>query len=115
MNETHQKLRDFVEYLNSLDLNQSDLYEQYMAMKNAQKVLDERIEEIQGLITSEMESLGVQKQTFPYGTFSLTERKTWKYTEAIEKLSETLKTAKKSQEESGEANFEIKKSLTFRS
>ena len=105
----HTKFKEFIDYLDSLNLNDGDLYEQYAMMKNATKVLDERTEELQGMIVEEMERIGVDKQTFPYGTFSATSRKNWKYTENVENKLLEIKSLKKKEEESGVATFEIKK------
>ena len=112
--EIHKQFKEFIDYLNSLSLKDKDLYEQYAMMKSASGVLDERMSELAGMIIGEMELSGVEKQTFPYGTFSQTERKTWKYSEDIENKNTALKEAKKLEENSGEATYEIKKSLLFR-
>lgn len=112
--DIHKKFHEFIEYLNSLKLRDADLYEQYAMMKNAIKVLDERVEELSEMIIGEMETTGVTKQTFPYGTFTQSERKTWKYTEQVELLNAKLKETKKKEEENETATFEIKKSLLFR-
>jgi len=112
--DIHKKFHEFVEYLNSLKLRDADLYQQYAMMKNAIKVLDERVEELSEMIVGEMETTGVVKQTFDFGTFTQSERKTWKYTEQVETLNQKLKETKKKEEESGVATFETKKSLLFR-
>ena len=112
--DTHKKFKEFLDYLISLKLRDADLYEQYAMMKNATKVLDERIEELSEMIIGEMETIGVVKQVFDYGTFTQSERKTWKYSEQVELLNAKLKETKKKEEENETATFEIKKSLLFR-
>lgn len=110
----HNKFSEFVDYLNTLELKESDLYEQYAMMKNATKVLDERIEELQTLITEEMERMKLEKQQFAYGTFTITNRKTFKYSEVVKEKEVEVKALKKQEEESGVATFEEKKGLLFR-
>lgn len=114
METIHTKFKDFIDYLSSLTLKDRDLYEQYAMMKNASKVLDERTTELQEMILEEMNRIGVEKQKFEYGSFSITERKTWKYTDDVKQKETEFKEAKKSEEESGTATCEIKKGLLFR-
>ena len=111
----HKKFKAFIDYLNSLTLKDRDLYEQYAMMKNAASVLDERIKELSEMIVGEMsETIGVEKQTFKYGTFSLTHRKSYTYSDKVKEKEEQLKALKKKEEESGKAKVEIKTGLLFR-
>ncbi len=117
--EIHTKFKEFIDYLNSLQLKDRDLYEQYAMMKNATKVLDERVKELQGMIADVMLDLGVDKQEFDYGTFSIATRKTYRYSQALEQrenqLNEELENDKQKERESGVATCEEKKGLLFRS
>lgn len=108
------KFVEFIDYLNSLDLKDADLYEQYSMMKNATKVLDERIDELQGMIFDEMKRLKVEKQVFEFGQFIITQRKTFSYTENVEKLNNSLKELKKKEEQEGIAKLEIKENVMFK-
>jgi len=112
--ELHDKFKEFLDYLNSLKLRDRDLYEQYAMMKNAIKVLDERTEELQAMILEEMDALKVEKQKFAYGTFSITSRKSFKYSDLVKVKDAEVKALKKVEEEDGTATFEEKKSLLFR-
>lgn len=112
--EIHDEFKKFLDYLNSLTLKDRDLYEQYAMMKNAIKVLDERVEELQGMIVGEMQEMKLEKQQFEYGTFTVTNRKTFKYSELVKEEEQKVKALKKSEEESGVATFEEKQGLLFR-
>lgn len=112
--ETSEKFKEFIDYLNSLTLKDKDLYAQYYMMKSASKILDERTDELQSMILEEMNALGVEKQKFEYGSFTVTERKSWKYSDDVKEKELTFKEAKKKEEEDGIATCEIKKGLLFR-
>lgn len=112
--DIHLTFNSFIDKLNALDLTDADLYVQYAVMKNAAKVLAERIQEINGLIMEEMDRLKVEKQQFDYGTFSVTERKKWTYPALILKAEEKLEARKLQSQKDGKATVEITKSLMFR-
>lgn len=112
--DIHEKFHEFVSYLNSLKLRDRDLYEQYAMMKNASSILDERTSELQSMILEEMKELGVEKQQFPYGGFTVTSRKTFTYTPAVKEKEQEVKDLKKKEEEDGVATFEIKNGLLFK-
>lgn len=108
------KFIDYINSLNDMELKDKGLYQQYSMMKAAAKVLDERVDEINQLIVEEMERLGVERQTFEYGVFSLTSRKKWKYSPDILSKEREVKELKKREEDEGKATFEETKSLLFR-
>lgn len=124
--EIQKFFSEYVEQLNKLNLKDNDLYVQYASMKNAVKVLEERIDELNGMIKEEMEvTLGVEKQKFAFGTFSIGKKSTYRFSDTIKKLEDELKIKvdelkkpieeEKSKEiEKGIAVEEIKTNLIFR-
>lgn len=111
---TLDKFRDFYKGLSEFACNGTDLYQQYAMMKIATKMMEERIDELNEYIVDEMKDKELEKQQFEFGSFSLSTRKTYKYTEAVNSLADKLKAQKKAEEESGEATLEEKKSLLFK-
>lgn len=65
-------------------------------------------------ILTAMQKSEVDKITQAYGTFSTVIRKTWKYTDKVKLLEETVKSEKALEQESGAATYEEKQSLAFR-
>lgn len=124
--EIQKFFSEYIQQLNKLNLKDNDLYVQYASMKNAVKVLEERIEELNGMIKEEMEkTLGVEKQKFPFGTFTIGKKSVYKFSENIKKLEEEFKTKvdelkkpieeeKQKEIEEGIAIEEIKTNLIFR-
>lgn len=104
----------FIDSLNSMNLNDSDLYEQYSIMKNSAKVLAERIDEISDMILEEMNRIGVDKQKFEYGTFTRATRTKYIYSDAVKSKEQEVKELKKEEESSGVAKVEETQYLSFR-
>lgn len=110
----NQIFRGYIETLNSMELKDKDLYTQYAMMKNAYKILADRIDELSEIIVEEMKREGSIKKEFDYGKFSLTKRAKWTYSEEVEKLNTSLKETKKKEEDEGIAVKEETEYLNFR-
>lgn len=108
------KIKEFVDYLNEKELKDRDLYIQYAEMKNAQKILDERIDEINQIILEQMVEQGEEKKVFDFGGFTVGKRATWKYTEAVKEIEDKVKEVKKEEQEKGLATKEEKPYLIFK-
>lgn len=65
-------------------------------------------------VSAEMQRDEVDKVEADYGTFYFTNRKTWKYPEALTKAENDIKDQKKAAQSDGSATFEESLSLTFR-
>lgn len=107
-------IKEFLDYLNDKQLRGKDLFEQYSEMKNAKKVIEDRIEEINALIMEEMNESGETKRIFDFGGFTIVPKLTWKYSEKVKEEEARVKALKKQEEESGVAVSEEKKYLLFK-
>jgi len=86
------------------------IYEEYAILDSQIKALTVQKDELKGQI------LGEQKEkTMPtaFGNFTITQLKTWTYTEKVAKLEEDFKAQKASEQSTGDATFEEKPSLRF--
>ena len=89
-------------------------YKLYAELEQQKKDIEEKQKKIKEEIVSEMIEQQADTIKADFGTFSLTKRKTWKYSDTVEKLNEQVKTQKKLEEENGTATFEENQSLMFR-
>ena len=89
-------------------------YKNYADVKNQIKELENKAKEIEVIILDEMKSQEIDSVKSDFGTFSLTKRKTWKYTDEVLKLSDVVKQQKEKEETEGIATFEEKVGLLFR-
>ncbi len=108
------KIKEFIESLNTMTLKDKDLYEQYMFMKSASRVIDERIDEVGNMIVEEMNRVGEIKKEFEFGKFTIGSRKSYKYSPKVEELNEKVKVQKKIEEEDGTAEVTEKNYLLFK-
>ncbi len=75
------------------------VFQEYAELKMQEKALATRIEELKPTLIQEIQMEGADKIESQWGTFVLTERATWEYTDAVKKLQakeKALGLAKKS-------------------
>ena len=87
---------------------------EYEAVKLQIKELTDKAKELEPVVTEALESIEEDQIETDNGKFYFTTRKTWKYTDAVKEKESEVKTLKKEEEESGKAECEEKKSLTYR-
>lgn len=92
-----------------------ELFKNYADIKNQIKDLTAKSKEIEKLVSEEMVKGDVEEVKSDFGTFYFTARKTWDYPSYVREAETKFKDEKKKSEENGDAKFEEKKSLTFRS
>lgn len=74
------------------------LLEEYASLKSDEKRIKERLEELSPIIREQMRANDADKVELSVGSFVLSDRTTWQYSPAVEKLQEQEKangTAKK--------------------
>lgn len=72
------------------------------------------LEDLGKQITEGLKALGVKNIKIPkLGTFTLSQRKNWSYSPAVKDLENKVKTAKKDEQESGVASYEITEHVRF--
>lgn len=107
-------IKNFIDKLDTMDLKDRDLHQQYAILKSATKKIDERVDEIGGIILGEMKVLGEIKKEFDFGKFTVVKKTSYKYSENVDTLATGLKELKKKEEEEGIANKEEKEYLLFK-
>jgi hypothetical protein len=83
-----------------------DVLRSYAELKEAEKKIAASLEEIKPRIKEHLAKEGVDKLPTTVGTFTLSERATWKYSEAVDKL-------KQKEEATGVAKKVVSTSLIF--
>lgn len=92
-----------------------ELYQKYADLKNQLSKLEEEAEIVKVSIMEDMKEAEVEKVEAEYGSFTITSRKNWAYTDKVKGLETTLKATKKEEEEKGLATASITNSLLFKS
>lgn len=94
------------------------LLKTYAYLKAQAKALDAELEVAEGKVLAYLEKEGVDTLKEEYGTFSVVNRKKWIYSVALQEKEKEYKTIIKSkqndEQQSGEANYEESKGLSFR-
>lgn len=90
-------------------------YEEYAVLEAKIKDLKNQQDSMRVKILEEMVNNEEKKIDTPFGSFSVSMRKTWTYTEKVEKAEEEFKALKAKEESCGDATFEETPSLRFTS
>jgi len=88
-------------------------YEEYTVLEAQIKDLENKKDELRGLILSDMVQSKKESVDTAVGKFTVTRLKTWVYPEKVVELGEKFKAAKAKAESTGEAEFTEKESLRF--
>ena len=93
-----------------------ELFEKLADLRVAEREIKAKIEEILPEINASVEDLdsGTIIES-PSGTFTVTKRRTWTYSEGLEKLEEQVKKEKKLEEQKGIATYVEKPTVIFKS
>lgn len=95
-----------------------DILEQYAGIKKQIASLTEEAKELEPQVLDEMRQEGVQTAKMDFGTFSITRRTKWEYSQKYKDLEEkydiVLKAAQKTEQEDGTATKIETESITFR-
>ena len=90
------------------------LFCRYAELKKQMTALEREIESLQPQVYEELKQLPDPKLKTQYGSFSITRRATWTYSEEIQRIDEDLKAKRKGEQENGTAKAEYTESVTFR-
>ena len=88
-------------------------YTEYATIDTLIKELEQKKDEIKGLILAEMVESGQEAVETEVGKFSITKRKTWTYPENVTELGDEFKAAKAKAESTGDATYIEEPSLRF--
>lgn len=94
-------------------MTQTKLYEAYAIIEAEIAALEEKKEMLRGGILKEMIESGADKVDTPFGKFTSTKLKKWKYTNKVDELKEAYTAQKALEESTGEATYEEVPSLRF--
>lgn len=89
------------------------ILEQYAELKVQEKELKKKIEALQPKIIEHVTAKGEKSLKTDFGKFNVTERSTWKYTEAVDKQKAKLVKLQEKEQATGVAEKTVKQSLTF--
>lgn len=89
------------------------VYQKYAELTAKIKELEDYKKALNLKIIGDLESRESNQCKVEFGTFSLVERKSWKYSEIVKEKEAELKVVKKEEEEKGVAEQSISKSLRF--
>ena len=109
--QAHKAFIILLEELKKMDIGGSGLFEQVAMIKNYQKILADRNDELVQLALDEMELANEVKREMPFGKFTVAERKSYVYTDAVTLIENDLKDVKKEEQDNGKAQVNITKYL----
>jgi ACT domain-containing protein len=89
------------------------MYEEYAVLNAQIKTLTDKRDELKVQIIEDLAEEGMESITTAVGKFTITNLKTWKYTDKVKELEEKYKAQKATEESTGDATFEVKPSLRF--
>lgn len=90
------------------------LAEQLSEVSLEKEQLSLKEETIKALLLAEMSNSGLVKESFDFGSISVSSRKTYKYSDAITKLEEKIKIKKDNEVKQGIAETKVTEFITFR-
>lgn len=97
---THVEEKNIQSYMNK------DILTQYADIKKDIKMLEAKLDEIQPEVLSMLvENEAEEVQLNGYGTFTLCKKRKWIYTEETQNMETLVKTAKKLEEQKGDATY----------
>lgn len=87
--------------------------EQYAHLKQEEKRIAEAIKQLGPLVLEQIKQSGHDKVKSSFGTFSITKRRSYKYSDRVRGIEDGLKTAKAQEEADGTAEVVEKESLAY--
>lgn len=91
-----------------------ELFEEYANLKEQEKEIEAKIDELKPKILSEMEAAETDKVETEQGNFTITKKKTWTFTEKVHAVELQLDSIKDQERADGSATFEEKPVLMFK-
>lgn len=90
-----------------------ELFEQYAALKVKEKEVAAEIKALQPALMAEIDQTEEKKVEAEFGLFSITSRRTYKYSDAVAKAEEKVDKLKEKEMAEGVATFTESKSVRF--
>ncbi len=91
----------------------STYYDEYAILDAQIKEMENKKDELRGLILRDMVEAGEEAIETAVGKFSVTKLKTWTYTSKVTDLQDKFKALKAKEESTGDATYTEKESLRF--
>jgi len=93
---------------------QKDTLNVYAKIKGEIKLLESKADELNPLVLEVMQASEVEEiEIDEVGKLSLGSRRTWKYSQEVQDLEKTLKSEKKTEEQTGKADYSEKHYVIF--
>jgi len=89
-------------------------FQKYAELKCQVNAITEEMEDLKGDLLSEMKAASVDKVDHDLGTFTVSARKAWKFSEKVESMKESVKAAEADEKADGTASFEETPFVTFK-
>lgn len=94
-------------------MTKQSLFAQFVTLEAEYKDLGTRRDALRQVIVEEMQKNGTDKEENTYGKFTVASKKSYTYTEAVNKKVEALKLAKYKEEKNGKATVSETHYLRF--
>lgn len=91
----------------------SQIFKDYADLKASEKEIAAQIKELQPALMAEIEKTSEKKVEAPFGLFSITGRKTWKFSPAVKVAQEEVDKLMEKEMAEGVATFTESKSVRF--
>lgn len=92
-----------------------EILQEYLTLQKEKERIEERQTEIKDDILVEMLDSQLDKIESDFGSFTVTRRKTWKYSSKVDELKNLVDDRKEQEEKDGTATFTEKPGLIFTS
>lgn len=89
------------------------VFEEYAALKNEEKEIAAKIDKLKPAMMAEIDQTEEKAVTTPFGNFSITTRKTYKYSPAIKVAQEAVDNMMNDEVATGKATFTESRSVRF--
>lgn len=94
-------------------LDLSTDYQEYLSLETQARSIEARQKEIKEKLLLAFKKQKIDKDTTIFGTFSVEQRKSWKYSEKLESLKMSIKVSEKKEQENGTAKAETTEYMKF--
>ena len=92
---------------------QNTLLKEYVKLEEKFKALETEKKELRTKIVEDMTKAKMEKIETDFGSFTICQKASWKYTEAVEKIEDRLKIARIKEQEKGLAKRSVTEYLLF--
>lgn len=93
---------------------QKELLVEYVKLDQEFKLLEDKKQELRERIVADFKKNKLEKVESEFGNFTICEKETWKYTDAVKKIEDRLKIARIKEQDKGIATASTSEYLLFK-